>query len=159
MSAGFKDNRKKYNENKIVTSHAKTSLVVCGFQRIAICMPCISHSNRLGGPIVWTVWAIRAKKNCIRLHRMVSHHLIASVQKFPSVVRHVSVWLHPCKNFLHPCIRLTAVMQNFSSSVHPFGCSVLNCLALRFSSVCLPCICLPFVHSEGTFLWERSQFT
>ena len=125
MSAGFKGNRKEYNKNKIVTSHAKTFLVVCGFQWRAICMPCISHSNGLGGPIVRTAWAIQAKKICIRSHWMVSHHLIASVQKFPSAISHVSV-----------------VVQFFF-----WFKFILNCLALCFSSIRLPCIRLPFVNS------------
>lgn len=86
MSAGFKDNRKEYNNNKIVTSHPKIFLVVCGFQRRAICMQCISHSNGLGGPIVRTARVIQAKQNlhpfaldgftsfdCIRSKISISH--------------------------------------------------------------------------------------
>lgn len=103
---------------KIVTSHAKTFLVVCSFQWIAIFMPCVSHSNRLGGPIVRTAWAIHAKKICIRSHWMVSHHLIAPVQKFPSAVS-----CQPSAVSRQPCIHLTVSVQKFSSSVHQFDCS------------------------------------
>lgn len=120
MSAGFKDNGKEYNENKIVTSHAKTFLVVCGFQRIAICMPCISHSNGLGGPIIQTAWAIRAKKNCIHLHWMVSHHYFDCIRSKISVSRQLY-------------IRLTASVQKFSSSVHLFDCSHAKILFIRAS--------------------------
>ena len=67
----------------------------------------------------------KQKKICIRSHWMVSHHLIASIQKFPSAVSRVSV-----------------VVQFFF-----WFKFVLNCLALRFSSIRLPCVRLPFVHS------------
>ena len=67
----------------------------------------------------------KQKKICIRSHWMVSHHLIASIQKFPSAVSRVSV-----------------VVQFFF-----WFKFVLNCLTLRFSSMRLPCVRLPFVHS------------
>lgn len=132
---------------KIVTSHPKMFLVVCSFQWIAIFMPCISHSNRLGGPIVRTAWAIHAKKICIRSHWMVSHHLIASVQKFPSAVSrqpsavypfdcicakiffiHASVWLQPCKTFLHLYIHLAVPFWTAWLSIsHQYSCHVFAC--------------------------------
>ena len=68
-----------------------------------------------------------------------------SVQKF---------WRHPCirsiasvQNFRQPRFRLTASMQTFSSSSHPFTRSVSNGSAIRFSSVNLLCVRLPCVHS------------
>lgn len=87
--AGFKDNRKEYNKNKIVTSHAKIFLVVCGFQRRAICMQCISHSNGLGGPIVRTARAIQAKQN---LHPFA----LDGFTSFPCIRSKISISHQPC---------------------------------------------------------------
>jgi len=122
---------------KIVTSHAKTFLVVCGFQRIAICMLCISHSNGLGGSIVRTAWAIRAKKICIHrigwfhiiwLHPFKNFHQLSAVYPFDCIRAKIffiraSVWLQPCKNFLHPCTRLAVPFWTAWLSVsHQYAC-------------------------------------
>lgn len=90
-----------------MTSHAKTFLVVCSFQRIAICMPCIySHSNGLGGPII-----------------LFERPGLSVQKKFASVCigRFHIISLHPFKNFSQP------------SAVYPFDCICAKSFFIRAS--------------------------
>ena len=54
-------------------------------------------------------------------------------------VSRVSVWLHPCKNFLNPCIRLTSSVRKFSSSVYPFDFIRAQIFFIRVSVWLHPC--------------------
>ena len=49
---------------------------------------------------------------------------------FKIFVSHVSVWLHPCKNFFHPCIRSPDPFRTPRLSVsHPCACRAFACRA------------------------------
>ena len=75
-------------------------------------------------------------------------------------VRHVSVWLHPCKNFLHPCIRAKIFficppiwLHPCKNFLHPLNHSLSNGMAIHFSTVCLPCV----RSLRNVFMWEVTK--
>jgi len=135
------------------TENSKTvSYWINRFRKVQLCSSFSLTSMRMTSVIAknrhWICPSLMpwiCSKNTRHITQPAIHNFSSAVHPFDLIcskifISRVSIWLHVFKNFCQPCVRLTASMQKFSSSVHPASRSVSNGLAVCFSSVCLPCV-------------------